>query len=104
MDAALSALFAILRSARNDSEKVVGRPVSPALLFRGRLEVEDTLAVRAEMHLQMLLNLIVKLRWQAHPATLAGTALGLRHGHAGTAAKDYLVALEQRDVDILLHQ
>ena len=53
------------------------------------------------MYLQMLLDLVVQLWWQPHPASLAGTALGQRHGDAGAAAENHLVAREQIRIDIL---
>src|SRR5665213_1339382 len=74
------------------------------LFLEGGLEVKDSHAIGAKMNLQMLLDLVVKLRWQPHPTSLAGTALGFGNGNTGATAEEHLVAGEQGRVDILGHQ
>ena len=59
------------------------------------LAVKDTLAIWAKIHLLMAQYLIVKLWWQAHPATVAGAIFRFGYGPPGAAAEDHFVAREQ---------
>src|ERR1700677_4463737 len=62
-------------------------PSIPAL--RSALVVEDPLTVRAKVNLEMFLNLVVELRRQTHPTSLAGPRLGQCDRQAGAPAEDH---------------
>src|SRR5258708_9443482 len=67
-------------------------PELARLLRRRLLVVQHALAVRAEVDLQMLLDLVVQLWRQTHPASLAGPAFRQRNRDARATAEDHLVA------------
>src|SRR5271156_7218083 len=54
-----------------------------------RVHVQDALAVGAELDGLMLLDLVVKLRRDPHPATLTGPRFGRRHRQSVAALKQH---------------
>ena len=82
------------------SPAVQASPRLRARFFRLLLVIQNALAVRAEMYLPMLLNLVVQLWRQPHPASLAGSALRQGNRDAGAPVENHLVAREQICIDM----
>src|SRR5262249_19214140 len=68
------------------------RPCSLAGFLALWLPVQHALAVRAQDHLLVALDLIVELGRHVHVATLAGAAAHRHDGDAAATGKDHLVA------------
>src|SRR5690242_18013926 len=78
-------------------------PASPILArSRARLSsfvVEDALAVGAKVDLEMFLDLVVELRREPHPTSLASARFRHRDREPAAPAENHLVASEQQIVD-----
>src|ERR1700730_14021525 len=68
------------------------------------LMIKNALTVRTEMNRVVPLNLVVKLWWQSHPATLTGPAPGFSHRQSVSPAEDHFVPLKQCTFEIASHQ